>query len=284
LKKREWGQLMRSLKRILVLSIGIPIFSINQTLAASSDGFPWSVPAQSVDGSSVHVDQNGALTDISSQNQSNSNSIDTGNFSKATSLSVQTGTTPAGGSSDGGEVAQGNVGSTQSGPGASGLFTPNSPGNSAALSAQMHGGLEGSPIVDGVGSNLRITVPVSTPSLSPSYEQVTNGGIVGVTRNTVLNDPDAAHIMPVQNSSSLSPVIQAFPQNSGRRSLSSAYSSSAVKTPPKANGLGRVNGSIDYGNGDKVLFGSGGVESIHKTKNAVLQLNDGRTITKKTRI
>jgi hypothetical protein len=284
---------MRALKGILVLSIGIPIFSINQALAASSDGFPWSVPAQSVDGSSVHVDQNGALTDISSQNQSNSNSIDTGNFSKATSLSVQTGTTPAGGSSDGGEVAQGNVGSTQSGPGASGLFTPNSPGNSAALSAQMHGGLEGSPIVDGVGSNLRITVPVSTPSLSPSYEQVTNGGIVGVTRNTVLNDPDAAHMMPVQNSSSdrqfsdartLSPVTQAFPQNSWRRALSSVRPSSTMKTPPKATSLGRVNGSIDYGDGDKVLFGSGGVESIKKSKNAVLQLNDGRTITKKARI
>lgn len=229
-------------KKILLLSIGLSMVSVNQTFAASSDGFPWSVPAQSVDSASVHVDQNGALTDMDSRNHVNS--ADTENFS---------------------EMAQGNVGATQSGPGASGLFTPNNPGNTAALSAQMHGGLEGSPIVDGVGSNLRVTVPLATPSLKPSYEQITNGGVIGVTHNTVLNDPPAAAAHTMQLQSSFSTVRTA-----------------AVATPyRRATNLGRVNGSIDFGNGDKVLFGSGGVESISRNKKAVLQLNDGRTITKK---
>ena len=44
----------------------------------------------------------------------------------------------------------------------------------------MNGGLEGSPIVNGTGTNLRITVPVATPSQNPSYEQYTNDGVTGV--------------------------------------------------------------------------------------------------------
>ncbi len=65
-----------------------------------------------------------------------------------------------------------------------GLFTPSSPGNSAACNAPLTGGQAGSPIVSGNGANLRITVPMATPSVVPAYQQYTNGGMTGPLGNT----------------------------------------------------------------------------------------------------
>ncbi len=72
-------------------------------------------------------------------------------------------------------VPQGDISPAQSGPGAVGLFTPSSPGNAAAYNAQLHGGLEGAPIVDGTGSNMVVKVPYATSSGEAAYKQITTG-------------------------------------------------------------------------------------------------------------
>ena len=71
--------------------------------AASSDQFPWSSPANSTESASAHLDQNGALTDV--PNSSSIKSSPPGNLSAVGNATLSS------------DVAQGNIGATQSGPG-----------------------------------------------------------------------------------------------------------------------------------------------------------------------
>ena len=219
------------------------------------------------------LDQNGALTDV--PNSSSIKSSPPGNLSAVGNATLSS------------DVAQGNIGATQSGPGASGLFTPASPGNNAALNAQMNGGLEGSPIVNGTGTNLRVTVPFATPSQNPSYQQYTNDGITGVLPvNPGLNSKalqSAQREVSQNKQSTLTKFtdLQTRPvsiREINNQRITPSYSKHKVQTrnqPP--NNLGKVDGFIQYADGKSVMFGSNGALQIDKENNGVLKLNDGRT-------
>ncbi|HEY9718851.1 MAG TPA: hypothetical protein V6C69_15370 [Trichormus sp.] len=100
---------------------------------------------------------------------------------------IRLGDVAPGSSASASGVAQGNIGPTQSGPGAAGLFTPNNPGNAAAYNAQLTGALEGSPIVDGTGANIHISVPMATPSQTPGYLNYTVGATTPDNRNSYMH-------------------------------------------------------------------------------------------------
>ena len=130
--------------------------------AASSDGFPWSNSQNWTFGqqNGVERDSYGALKDSDMLPDSGAGAVSQstarpllapgalssgfppGSFDR----NFQTGQVPPGSSFSAAGVAQGNVGPTQSGPGAVGLFTPSNPGNLAAYNAQLNGALQGSPI------------------------------------------------------------------------------------------------------------------------------------------
>ncbi|MBS2000137.1 MAG: hypothetical protein JST44_01445 [Cyanobacteria bacterium SZAS LIN-5] len=167
--------------RILLLLILLP----PPSHPASSDSFPWSgdpnAQANQM-GNKVHKDAYGAWRDNAMLPDTVSNVVP-----ERPVRAIVTGAIAPGGTVSDSGVAQGNVGPTQSGPGAVGLFTPNSPGNAAAYDAQVSGGLVASPIVDGSGTNLRVVVPSATPSGVPNYHDASSGSNVPEASNSALN-------------------------------------------------------------------------------------------------
>lgn len=278
---------------------------------ASSDSFPWSgdpnarlsnsagntnstintapaintTTANTVSDTGVHRDAYGALRDNAMLPDTVSNMVRPQN-------NLETGVIAPGGTVSGSGFAQGNVGPTQSGPGAAGLFTPNSPGNAAAYNAQMSGGLTGSPIVDGTGANLRVSVPTSTPSGVPNYHVVRTNGIDEALRNNALINRNALPVntqnanvsngmMEIGNNRASSgrsiSVVRTSVINVGRASLhrsvgeipstrSRARSGTlsqtlAISTNP-INRIGDLTGSITYADGVEVLLGTNGTATI----------------------
>jgi hypothetical protein len=214
---------------------------------------------------------------------------------------IRTGVIAPGGSVSGSGIAQGNVGPTQSGPGAAGLFTPNSPGNAAAYNAQLTGGLVGSPIVDGNGANIRVTVPMSTPSVVPAYQQYTNGAVTGPISGIVTGASRPATTgapskpsRSTQNSSvrtnrvmvrsvsylkaplavsmkhSLNP--NKFYSNQRTLTLDQRATTDVMKM------LGDVTGTITYADGQKVLFGTEGSLTFGSKQLGALSLSNGKII------
>lgn len=189
------------------------------------------------------------------------------------SRNVANGAIAPGGTYSRSGIAQGNVGPTQSGPGAAALFTPDSPGNAAAYNAQVSGGLVASPIVDGNASNLRIVVPSATPSGVPNYRSVSSGsdpghdgtnsdqpsnsGPLTVSPAPTTELPASRAIAPIKawTRKSASSYTRARP-GSFVYHFNSALGASAV------NSLGQLTGVITYGDGSSVLLGSNGSARI----------------------
>jgi hypothetical protein len=198
-----------------------------------------------------------------------------------------------------------NIGPTQSGPGASGLFTPNSPGNAAAYNAQLTGALEGSPIVDGSGANLHISVPMATPS-ETHYINYTVGATTPDNRNSYMQDSvqttnsplpasnsnitnihqlvfpptttavRATRIAPIKRSLRADQRLATTTTNLGFRH----YILQTRRTPTDPLSLlGKVDGSIEYDDNQIVLFGANGTLRVNNDRSAVLTLTDGRVIT-----
>jgi hypothetical protein len=224
-----------------------------------------------------------------------------------TDSNVQTGLIAPGGTVSGSGIAQGNVGPTQSGPGAAGLFTPNSPGNAAAFNAQVNGGLAGSPIVDGNGANIHVTVPVATPSVVPSYEQFSNGvstdlsssyssdttmggrlstpapltfGRVPIPLQPPINIQVDVNAIPTR-------VINPAPNAVSRLRTNRIYRARLVmNTMPQVRhqtsadavkSIGEVTGSISYADGQKIIFGTHGNATVN-ARNATVSLPNGKVI------
>jgi hypothetical protein len=170
-------------------------------------------------------------------------------------IPIRGGDVPPGSTVSGSGVSVGNVDATQSGPGAAGLFTPNGPGNAAALSAQMRGGLEGSPIVDGSGTNLDIAVPIATPSEEPDYEHFTIDGTTGLMRDTVYStgpipgetiaNPSAIDSLSAERNFDLTPIA---PSEDGE-SRSGTTTLADLRGPlnPSTSITGKVTGAAQLG-------------------------------------
>jgi hypothetical protein len=294
--------------RILLLMIMLPPPFAHP---ASSDSFPWSNtpnnnPADLSAG--VRRDAYGALRDANMPPDTMPAALPMKvDSNMQPGSNMETGIIAPGGTVSGSGIAQGNVGPTQSGPGAVGLFTPNSPGNAAAFNAQMNGGLAGSPIVDGNGANIHVTVPVATPSVVPSYEQFSNGlsddvrsfSSNGRTRGAPMNAPITARRAPISLQSPINSRLDvngvpvrmvnfSAPNAVSRRLTGGTYraplvvrttrtpvrhqtSSDAVKT------IGEVTGSITYADGQKTIFGTHGNAAVN-AKNATMSLPDGKVI------
>jgi hypothetical protein len=181
-------------------------------------------------------------------------------------------------------LPQGDISATQSGPGAAGLFTPNSPGNAAAYNAQVHGGLEGSPIVDGNGSNLVVKVPYATRSGDAVYEQFTTGGVTGnlgqgKSSTRLPNDnKDYSFSTPAQRRSTRTSAIGASPTPPAMNRIPIMKQPLVRDARPRVSPnntrtekIGRLHatkqkaaaslrdgsGFIEYADGQTVLFGAG---------------------------
>lgn len=175
------------------------------------------------------------------------------------------------------------IGPTQSGPGAVGLFTPNSPGNAAAYQAQMNGNLTASPIVDGNGANLTIKVPSSTPANTQMlFTPRMQSGAQAVTQTST----------PSETQSSRAPEFRA-PRPTNTTSRGSMYKPSnasrqKARTPRRSNviphrtrvsiidqnsnsirSIGSMTGAITYADGDQVLFGTAGSAKVDSEKKLV---------------
>jgi hypothetical protein len=147
----------------------------------------------------------------------------------------------------------------------------------------MAGGLAGSPIVDGNGANLKISVPMARPSQTPLYEQlsvqdnttfgVSNGISPSITPGAVAADHSSAGFQPA----STRPMVPVRQTNLTRLSdqlppisthFDRAGRQSKTYAPAKSQGIGQVTGSMSYANGDTVLFGSQATVHLDK-KNTV---------------
>lgn len=283
----------RALWGILFLLLFVP----PSAHPASSDGFPWSnAPvgtagsAGSPDQSSLRRDGYGALRDADMLPDT---------LPTSTGTSIRIGDLAPGGTATTSGISQGSIGATQSGPGATGLFTPDSPGNSAAYHAQMSGALEGSPIVDGNGANIRVTVPIATPSARPAYEQFSAGGLTGVfgtttgaqsTRTldlpgvqatttvaypsvtTTINAQVAPLSRVVSGASSLRPAQVLAPRVQAKRTTPLNASNDVMHM------LGDVTGSMKYADGQIVLFGTDGTLRLNGNRSGTLTLSNGQVI------
>ncbi|HEY9733544.1 MAG TPA: hypothetical protein V6C89_16615 [Drouetiella sp.] len=260
---------------------------------ASSDSFPWAGDPDRATGAAsagVHRDSYGALRDNFMLPDTVPNTVRTQVSSK-----LETGMIAPGGTVSASGVAQGNVGPTQSGPGAIGLFTPNSPGNAAAYQAQISGGLTASPIVDGSGVNTRTVVPMSTPSGIPNYHdtKVGTGGFAranaliytgsaasGVNGNEQSHSPDAS--LPLRSDAGVS---DAFPHQTRSRLAATNVRSVPVKRLTTASQLrknplqpiGQLTGTISYADGSRVLLGSSGAATIDSNRKN-LTFDNGRQL------
>ena len=189
--------LIRSLKYLLLMLLLVPLQATTAAHASDADGV------------GVHRDAHGALRDADMLPASQSTDSST--------PAAQPGTNRTSGA-----ARQGDIGAAQSGPGAAALFTPDSPGNAAAYHAQMNGGLQGSPIVDGNGSNVVVKVPIATPTGSPSYKQISPNGMTGNSSQ--------------QNGAARLPVEMNYPATAPRRSPANIIATpSSMNTLPTAN-------------------------------------------------
>jgi len=296
-----------------------------EALAASSDSFPWSDGPTSAPGDHALAqrDRHGAFSDSNMQ----PDSIDTNSAGMSQILLqpvasnlftpgraslnwrlADLGTVAPGGTISDVGIAQGNVGPTQSGPGAAGLFTPNSPGNAAAYDAQLRGGLQGSPIVDGSGANLRIFVPVPTPSGNSTYLQYMSGGVTGIVApqaafRQVINRPSVPESI-ARAGTAMRTVPLVWPQpnnfpfvfnhvnhrpiktNARSDQLAIGRLSHLLKTAPNSGrwqdiigALGDVTGTMQYADGSVVLFGTRGTLRLESDRSGTLSCSDGRVIT-----
>lgn len=278
-------------------------------LPSSSDGFPWASSSNVGTASSevepgVKRDAYGALRDsnmlpdtvsqtVSPTQSSNVNSgtyaplFTPGNTTRdgrdQRGATMQEGVIAPGGTVSASGVAQGNVGPTQSGPGAVGLFTPNSPGNAAAYNAQVQGGLTASPIVDGNGANVNVTVPMANPSRTPIYQQFSSGTAPGAapagTSGSVSKlfgnmgtlgselvpmgspRPSAMSVLESRTAGVASPSYRRIPVRVQLASRSFQLRKTATVHPSRP--IGDITGSIIYADGQKVLLGSKGAVVVN---------------------
>jgi hypothetical protein len=247
--------LIRSLNYIVLVLLIVPL----QANSAYAD--------DAADSVGVHRDAHGALRDA-----------DMLPASQSTDSSVPA-AQQAGTNRTSGAARQGDIGAAQSGPGAAALFTPDSPGNAAAYHAQMNGGLQGSPIVDGKGSNVVVKVPMATPTGSPSYKQITPGSIMAnpaqqkgsaqmpvetsypASNPSLGNVPHRNHTnmttMPSQMNT-LPTANQPLVRHSSQRIQSTKAGSAGMSTAKHKVGSARGGtGFIQYADGQTVHFGAG---------------------------
>jgi hypothetical protein len=171
----------------------------------------------------------------------------------------------------------GDIGATQSGPGAAALFTPEGPGNAAAHRAQMSGGLQGAPIVNGRGKNVVIHVPMATHSGDPSYVRVHAGTVSHARHSDTPATPVSTHsesmlknsgsMQQLHSTSDRVPVhapadhkansfvhIPASPNVQTQR-ITKPLSAAAHR---RTGGAAHHTGFIKYADGQTVLFGQDG--------------------------
>lgn len=179
--------------------------------------------------------------------------------------------------------------------GAAGLFTPNGLGNAAALDAQLNGGLTASPIVDGTGANVHLTVPIATP---PADVRSESDAAKHEVQNTAVRVSPNVMVTPTyRNSMAPYPVPRQFTQFRNapvsariltrakpRSNASSTNLSERVKISRTANTLdsiGQLTGSITYADGKKVLLGTEGNAFIDPDK-GTLTLPNGSKLSMKS--
>ncbi|MBS1956479.1 MAG: hypothetical protein JST89_19990 [Cyanobacteria bacterium SZAS-4] len=152
--------------------------------------------------------------------------------------------------------------------GAAGLFTPNNPGNEAAYKAQLNGGLRASPIVDGSGANLQITVPVATPPMTTKVQ------MAPPSRN-LMNTANRDKPYPTQSRSiqMVAPEISRnvmAPYPVARQSSFRRIQPRQVSKPTNTlDSIGELTGAITYADGQKVLIGTNGNARIDPIKGTV---------------
>jgi len=310
---------MNKLNWKLVLStLAVSIVTGQAIFAASSDGFPWSnFSANGTDELSLGSDANNSIFGFTNQNPytgvnqtqgylfQNSPGVmplfppntEVGSSDSAARSGINLGQMAAGGSVTNGGMAQGNADATQSGPGAAGLFTPNSPGNAAALKAQTEGALQGGPIVTGTGANVRVEVPVATPSTSPAYKQFIGDNITG-NIGTTKSAPNLVEAKVVEteavstqstgsdktSSAPFAPPQWSTPQPVQLKPLSPQLrarmqSAHLVARPPRTVTalLGDVTGSMTF-DSDVTVYGSNGSLHTDLRHGTTLKLNSGHSI------
>lgn len=174
--------------------------------------------------------------------------------------------------------------------GAAGLFTPNTLGNAAALNAQLNGGLTASPIVDGNGANVHVTVPISTP---PADAKNGSDGMLNNAATAARANSDLIMSPMFSNSMAPPPVARQFTRIERtpvtlRRfamtkpiitSRSAGLSERVITTTPPTDTLdsiGQLTGSITYENGMKVLIGTEGNAVIDPSKGTLTLPNGAR--------
>jgi hypothetical protein len=302
------GRRMNKLNWNLVLSALAVAFSIGQAnFAASSDGFPWSnFSANGTDELSLGSDAGNSIFGFTNQNPYTGTNqtqgylfqntagvmplfppnTEIGSTDSAARSGISLGQVAAGGSVTNGGIAQGNIDAAQSGPGAAGLFTPNSPGNAAALKAQTDGALQGGPIVTGSGANVRVMVPVATPSLIPSYKQFIGDnitGTIGATKSAPNAETEPTNAVTTA-SGPFAPPQWTTPAAAEVRPLSPAIRARmqslhlAARPPRTATGLlGDVIGSMSI-DGETSVYGSNGTLHTDKYHGTTLKLNNGPSI------
>jgi hypothetical protein len=299
---------MNKLNWNLVFSLMAVSLLVGQAnFAASSDAFPWSNFSENgTDELSLGSNASNSIFGFTNQNPytgvnptqgylfQNSAGVmplfppntESGTTDSAARSGISLGQIGAGGSVTNGGVAQGNVDATQSGPGAAGLFTPNSPGNSAALKAQTEGALQGGPIVTGTGANVRVMVPVATPSLIPAYKQFIGDnitGTIGTTKSapspaeTEVANPDSASVaIPPPQWSAVQPLKLSPLSPALRSEIRSAHL--AARPPRTVDGLlGDVTGSMSF-DGDTIVYGANGTLYTDEKHGTTLKLNSGHSI------
>ncbi|MBI2810321.1 MAG: hypothetical protein HYX67_05795 [Candidatus Melainabacteria bacterium] len=175
--------------------------------------------------------------------------------------------------------------------GAAGLFTPNTPGNAAAYDAQLNGGLTASPIVDGSGANITITVPVATPPAATSAQT----GLPGSRMLNTAKTGSSYEVVAPKSTNALAPyaVARQAPRNlpsfAQRRTVTLAkpqlvrrfagsIKSATVTSQPSNSieSIGQLTGTITYADGQRVLLGTLGNATIDPNKGTVTLPNGAK--------